>query len=79
MKTKTRLLIIIFVVVMIFISYKLGLNKQTDLKSIFESGETLICYDTLIVSNSNWTLMDDHLINNNSAGYLLIDKCYKGN
>ena len=47
--------------------------------SLFNSGETLVCYDTLIVTNSNWKLVDNHLINNNSAGYLSIDKCIKGN
>ena len=41
----------------------------------FKNSEVLVCNDTLIVSNSNWKLIDKHLINNNSAGYLLIENC----
>ena len=41
----------------------------------FKNSEVLVCNDTLIVSNSNWKLLDKHLINNNSAGYILIDNC----
>ena len=41
----------------------------------FKNSEVLVCNDTLIVSNSNWKLLDKHLINNNSAGYLLIENC----
>ena len=41
----------------------------------FKNSEVLVCYDTLIVSDSNWKLVDRHLINNNSAGYILIDNC----
>ena len=41
----------------------------------FKNSEVLVCNDTLIVSDSNWKLLDKHLINNNSAGYLLIDNC----
>lgn len=72
-----KLFLIIVTVVMFFVSYKFGLNKQSELNAFFNSGETLVCYDTLIVSNSNWKLADNHLINNISAGYLSIDKCRK--
>lgn len=41
----------------------------------FKNSEVLVCHNTLIVSDANWKLVDDHLINNNSAGYLLIDNC----
>ena len=41
----------------------------------FKNSEVLVCYETLIVSDSNWKLTDNHLINNNSAGYILIDNC----
>lgn len=41
----------------------------------FKNSEVLVCNDTLIVSDSNWKLLDKHLINNNSAGYLLIENC----
>lgn len=52
--------------------------KTTELEETtkaFKNSEVLVCYDTLIVSDSNWKLLDNHLINNNSAGYLLIGKC----
>ena len=35
----------------------------------------LVCYKTLIVSNENWKLNQDHLINNNLAGYVNIENC----
>jgi hypothetical protein len=41
----------------------------------FKNSEVLVCHNTLIVSDANWKLVDDHLINTNSAGYLLIDGC----
>lgn len=52
--------------------------KTTELEETtkaFKNSEVLVCYDTLIVSDSNWKLLDNRLINNNSAGYLLINKC----
>jgi hypothetical protein len=55
---------------------KLGLDKITQKNIIaFNNSEELICYDTLIITNSNWGLVGNHLINNNSAGYLDIRNC----
>ena len=55
---------------------KLGLDKITQKNIIaFNNSEELICYDTLIVTNSNWKLFENHLINENSAGYLDIRNC----
>jgi hypothetical protein len=55
---------------------KLGLDKITQKNIIaFNNSEELICYDTLIVTNSNWKLFENHLINENSAGYLDIANC----
>ena len=55
---------------------KLGLDKITQKNIIaFNNSEELICYDTLIVTNSNWKLFENHLMNNNSAGYLDIRNC----
>lgn len=50
-------------------------NKNESKKEAFRNSEILVCYDTLIVSDTNWKLVADHLINNNSAGYLDIEKC----
>lgn len=41
----------------------------------FNNGGVLVCHRTLIVSNSNWTLSNIHLINSNSAGYINIKNC----
>ncbi len=40
----------------------------------FNNNEVLVC-GTLIVSNSNWNLVNNHLINTNSAGYINIENC----
>ena len=45
------------------------------IKEAFKNSEVLMCHNTLIVSDGNWKLVDQHLINNNSAGYILIDNC----
>ena len=50
------------------------INTQTESEA-FKNSEVLVCYETLIVSDSNWKLVDRYLINNNSAGYILIDNC----
>lgn len=64
--------LLIFVVL-----YPFYLNNNTVNKNIkaFKNSEVLVCYNTLIVSDANWKLADNHLINNNSAGYLSIDNC----
>ena len=57
--------------------------KTTELEETseaFKNSKVLVCYETLIVSDSDWKLVDNHLINNNSAGYILINNCkIKGN
>lgn len=52
------------------------INKPTvkELTTAFNDGKILQCSD-LIISNNNWKLAEDHLINNNSAGYLDISTC----
>ena len=47
---------------------------QRDTK-YFNEGELFRCHNTLIVSNSNWSLSGDHLINTNSAGYINFKNC----
>lgn len=70
----------ILIIVIIFISILIMsfMGKELRVKTLqeaFNSGEVLICSDTLIVTNSNWKLTDSNLINSNSAGYLDIHKC----
>ena len=50
------------------------MKLQRDTK-YFNNGDIFKCHNTLIVSNSNWHLVDDHLINNNSAGYINFKNC----
>ena len=50
-------------------------KKREETTKAFKNSEVLVCHNTLIVSDENWKLVDDHLINTNYAGYLLIDKC----
>lgn len=52
-----------------------GNMELAETSEAFKNSEVLVCYETLIVSDSNWKLVDNHLINNNSAGYILIDNC----
>ena len=42
---------------------------------LFNEGKIFVCHNTVIVTNSNWRLVDDHLINNNSAGYINFRNC----
>ena len=66
----------IWFVVLFFCLTALYIHKEMEeTTEAFRNSEVLVCYDTLIVSNSNWKLVDNHLINNNSAGYLSIDYC----
>lgn len=68
-------------VCLLLLALSLGLVSITKIIELeettkaFKNSEVLVCYETLIVSDSNWKLVDRHLINNNSAGYLLIDNC----
>lgn len=75
---KLEKLIIITIAFIVLLCYIIHLNVikyNQELQEAFKNSEVLICYDTLIVSNSNWKLADNHLTNNNSAGYLSIYNC----
>ena len=71
-----KMILLCFVIVstslIVLILLKLKIEETT---KAFKNSEVLVCYDTLIVSDANWRLVDNHLINNNSAGYLSIDYC----
>ena len=76
MKKLYMLIFIILISIGSVYIVKLGLDKITQKNIIaFNNSEELICYDTLIVTNSNWKLFENHLINENSAGYLDIRNC----
>ena len=81
-KESLKIFSIWFVVLFVCLT-ALYIHKNIEMEETteaFRNSEVLVCYDTLIVSNSNWKLVDNHLINNNSAGYLSIDNCkIKGN
>lgn len=71
-----RILIVVIILISILImSFMDKEQRDKNLLESFNSGEVLVCYDTLIVTNSNWKLTDSNLINSNSAGYLDIHKC----
>lgn len=72
---KIILIITLVLFSILVISFKDKENRGKNLQEAFNSGEVLICSDTLIVTNSNWKLTDSNLINSNSAGYLDIYKC----
>lgn len=72
---KTILICFVIVVSVLFIVMTSKISEITETTEAFRNSEVLVCYDTLIVSNSNWKLVDNHLINNNSAGYLSVDNC----
>ena len=76
MKKLYMLIFIITISISSVYIVKLGLDKISK-KAInaFNNSEELICYNTLIVTNSNWKLVGNHLINNNSAGYLDVRNC----
>lgn len=61
--------------VFMLFSFLAANTRVEETSEAFKNSEVLVCYETLIVSDSNWKLVDDHLINNNSAGYISIDKC----
>lgn len=68
---------ITFVFISVCIIYGLYIFDNTKNSKIetFKNGSTLKCYGTLIVSNENWKLNDNHLYNHNSAGYVNINDC----
>ncbi len=80
MKSKNKLLIILAIffigmIISIFINTpKVYIEEKIE---AFKNGEVLVCHKTLIVSNEDWKLNQDHLINNNSAGYVHIAHCEK--
>lgn len=74
MSFERRLAVLVCIIVLVFIVIT---GKKSDDKKIqsFRDGNVLVCYGTLIVTNSNWSISGDHLINNNSAGYVNITDC----
>ena len=50
-------------------------NNSESKEEAFNNSEVLVCYETLIVTDSNWHLSGDNLINNNSAGYVKLRDC----
>jgi hypothetical protein len=69
-KIATVVLIVLIILLLMPTKSKTELNIEA-----FNDNKTLICYNTLIVTNSNWKLSEDHLINNNSAGFVKIRDC----
>ena len=68
----------VITIVIVLLCYIIHLNiikYNQELQEAFKNSEVLVCYDTLIVSDSNWKIIENNLINNNSAGYLLLENC----
>lgn len=74
MSFERRLAVLVCIVVLIFVVINAKVTDEKKIKS-FEEGNVLVCYGTLIVTNSNWSISGDHLINKNSAGYININDC----
>lgn len=72
---KTILICFVIIVITLVVEIIVKTTELEETTKAFKNSEVLVCYDTLIVSDANWRLVDNHLVNNNSAGYLLIDKC----
>lgn len=72
---KALLICFVFVAITVVLILMVKTTELEETTKAFKNSEVLVCNDTLIVSNSNWKLLDKHLINNNSAGYLLIENC----
>lgn len=66
--------IVFFIAIIVVFSTKADLDKKVNIEA-FNNNQVLVCYRTLIVSNSNWKIADNHLINDNSAGYINIQNC----
>lgn len=73
-KQKIILLIIMVVLGLNTTACIMKSNEQDRKIEAFKDGKLLQC-DKLIVSSNNWYISHDKLINNNSAGYINIDKC----
>ncbi len=75
LRTLAILILLTLFITLIYISLNCENHRiKTNIKHFQENG-LLVCYSTLIVSNENWKLNQDHLINNNSAGYVKIKNC----
>lgn len=72
---KTILICFVIIVITLVVVIIVKTTELEETTKAFKNSEVLVCHNTLIVSDANWKLVDDHLINNNSAGYLLIDNC----
>ena len=72
---KVLLICFVFVAISVVLILMVKTTEIEETSEAFKNSEVLVCHETLIVSDSNWKLVDRHLINNNSAGYILIDNC----
>lgn len=72
---KSIVITIVFIVLLCYIIHLNIIKYNQELQEAFKNSEVLVCYDTLIVSDSNWKIIENNLINNNSAGYLLLENC----
>ena len=72
---KSMVITIVFIVLLCYIIHLNIIKYNQELQEAFKNSEVLVCYDTLIVSDSNWKIIENNLINNNSAGYLLLENC----
>lgn len=75
-----KLIILLLIITLLGIIGVVGYTIHThiDLKNLqktFREDGILICHNTLIVTNNNWKLNQDKLINNNSAGYVSLENC----
>lgn len=78
MKTKDRFLIALLALLVGIMFFLILTGDDMKLKrdtQLFNEGKLFVCDNTLIVTNRNWHLSGDHLINNNSAGYINFRKC----
>lgn len=66
--------IVFLIAIAVIFSNKAESDKKANIKS-FNNGEVLVCHRTLIISNSNWKITEDHFINDDSAGYINIQNC----
>ena len=72
---KSMVIAIVIIVLLCYIIHLNIIKYNQELQEAFKNSEVLVCYDTLIVSDSNWKIIENNLINNNSAGYLLLENC----
>ena len=72
---KSMVITIVIIVLLCYIIHLNIIKYNQELQEAFKNSEVLVCYDTLIVSDSNWKIIENNLINNNSAGYLLLENC----